>query len=36
VRTDDQLANIFTKALDESLFCKLRNELNILDLGNFT
>jgi hypothetical protein len=36
VRTDDQLVNIFTKPLDESRFCKLRNELNILDLSNFT
>jgi hypothetical protein len=31
VRTYDQLADIFTKP-----FCKLRNELNILDLSNFT
>ena len=29
--TDDQLANIFTKPLDEKRFYKLRNELNILD-----
>jgi hypothetical protein len=36
VSTDDQLADIFTKPLDESNFCKLRNELNILDLSNFT
>jgi hypothetical protein len=28
--------DIFTKPLDESRFCKLRNELNILDLSNFT
>jgi len=27
VGTDDQLANIFTKPLDEKRFCKLRNEL---------
>ena len=32
VGTDDQLADIFTKPLDEKRFCKLRNELNILDL----
>ena len=24
----------FTKPLDEKMFCKLRNELNILDLSN--
>jgi hypothetical protein len=36
VRTDDQLVDIFAKPLDESRFCKLRNELNILDLSNFT
>jgi uncharacterized beta-barrel protein YwiB (DUF1934 family) len=33
VDTDDQLADIFTKPLDEKRFCKLRNELNILDLS---
>jgi hypothetical protein len=32
--TDDQLADIFTKPLDEKRFCKLRNELNILDFLN--
>ena len=31
---DDQLADIFTKPLDESQFCKLRNELNIIDFSN--
>jgi hypothetical protein len=31
VSTDDQLADIFTKLLDESRFCKLRNELNVID-----
>ena len=36
VRTDDQLADIFTKPLDEKHFCMLRNELNVLDLSNFT
>jgi hypothetical protein len=34
VGTDDQLANIFTKPLDEKRFCKLRNEVNILDFSN--
>ena len=34
VSTDDQLANIFTKPLNEKRFCKLRNELNILDFSN--
>ena len=34
VGTEDQLADIFTKPLDEKMFCKLRNELNILDFSN--
>jgi histone deacetylase 1/2 len=34
VGTDDQLADIFTKPLDEKRFCKLRNELNILEFSN--
>ena len=34
IGTDDQLADIFTKPLDESWFCKLRNELNITDFSN--
>src|ERR1041384_7271128 len=34
VRTEDQLADIFTKALDEKRFCALRFELNILDSRN--
>jgi hypothetical protein len=34
VSTDDQIANIFTKPLDESRFCKLRNELNAIDVSN--
>ena len=34
VGTEDQLADIFTKPLDEKRFCKLRNELNILDFLN--
>ena len=33
VGTED-LADIFTKPLDEKRFCKLRNELNILDFSN--
>ena len=36
VRSEDQLANIFTKPLDKTRFCMLRNELNILDLRKFT
>jgi hypothetical protein len=32
--TDDQLVDIFTKSLDESRFCKLRNELNVIDFSN--
>jgi hypothetical protein len=32
--TDWQLAHIFTKPLDESRFCALRSELNILDSRN--
>jgi hypothetical protein len=31
VTTKEQLADIFTKPLDEKTFSKLRNELNILD-----
>jgi len=34
IGTDDQLTDIFTKPLDEKRFCKLRNELNILDFSN--
>ena len=34
VGTDDQLADIFTKPVDEKRFCKLRNGLNILDFLN--
>jgi hypothetical protein len=36
VRMEDQLADIFTKPLDEAMFCQLRNKLNVLDLSNFT
>jgi uncharacterized beta-barrel protein YwiB (DUF1934 family) len=35
INTKDQLADIFTKLLDEKTFIKLRNELNILDSWNF-
>jgi hypothetical protein len=35
VNTQNQLAEIFTKPLDEKTFSKLRNELNILDSRNF-
>jgi hypothetical protein len=35
VNTKEQLADIFTKPLDEKTFTKLRNELNILDSRNF-
>jgi hypothetical protein len=34
VSTENQLADIFTKPLDESTFCKLHSELNVLDLWN--
>jgi hypothetical protein len=34
VGTEDQLVDIFTKPLDEKRFCKLRNDLNILDFSN--
>ena len=35
VNTHNQLADIFTKPLDEKTFSKLRNQLNILDSRNF-
>jgi hypothetical protein len=35
VSTQNQLADIFTKPLDEKTFSKLRNELNIIDSRNF-
>jgi hypothetical protein len=35
VRSKDQLADIFTKSLDEATFCRLRSELNVLDSSNF-
>jgi hypothetical protein len=34
VSTDKQLADIFTKPLDELRFCALRSEINILDSRN--
>jgi hypothetical protein len=34
VRTDNQLVDIFTKPLDETRFCKLRSEFNVIDLPN--
>ena len=33
VRTD-KMADIFTKLLDEKVFCRLRGELNIIDASN--
>jgi hypothetical protein len=35
INTKNQLTDIFTKPLDEKTFCKIRNELNILDSRNF-
>jgi hypothetical protein len=35
VSTKEQLADIFTKPLDEKTFTKHRHELNILDSRNF-
>jgi hypothetical protein len=35
VSTHNQVADIFTKPLDEKAFSKLKNELNILDSRNF-
>ena len=34
VGTQEQLADIFTKPLDEARFRELRHELNIIDLSN--
>jgi hypothetical protein len=34
ISTDDQLADIFTKPLDEARFYKLRSEMNIIDHSN--
>ena len=36
VQTKDQLADIFTKPLDEARFTYLRNELNIMDSRSLT
>ena len=36
VRTNKQLADIFTKPLDEKVFCYLRSELNIIDASNLS
>ena len=36
VKTEDQLADIFTKPLDKATFCRLQNELNVLDFSNFS
>jgi hypothetical protein len=32
ISTENELADIFTKLLDEKRFCRLRSELNVLDL----
>jgi len=32
----NQLVDIFTKPIDKARFCMLINELNVLDLSNFT
>jgi hypothetical protein len=34
VGTNNQLADIFTKPLDEKQFCELQSELNIIDSQN--
>jgi hypothetical protein len=34
IGTDDQLADIFTKPFDETRFCTLRSEMNVIDLSN--
>jgi hypothetical protein len=34
INTENQLADIFTKPLDEKTFCRLRSELNVLDSRN--
>jgi hypothetical protein len=34
ISTENQLANIFTKPLDEKRFCRLRSELNVLNSRN--
>jgi hypothetical protein len=34
ISTENQLADIFTKPLDEKRFCRLHSELNVLDSRN--
>ena len=34
VKNEEQLADIFTKPLDEKRFSKLRSEINILEASN--
>jgi hypothetical protein len=34
VLSEERLADIFTKPLDENTFCRLRSELNVLDASN--
>jgi hypothetical protein len=34
ISTENQLADMFTKPLDEKRFCRLRSELNVLDSRN--
>jgi hypothetical protein len=34
ISTDHQLADIFTKPLDDKRYCKLHSELNVLDSQN--
>jgi hypothetical protein len=34
INTENQLADIFTKPLDEKIFCRLHSELNVLDSRN--
>jgi hypothetical protein len=34
VRSEEQLEDIFTKPLDENIFCRLQSELNVLDASN--
>jgi hypothetical protein len=36
INIENQLADIFTKPLDETRYCFLRSELNILDSRNLT
>jgi hypothetical protein len=34
ISTENQLADIFTKPLDDKRFCRLHSELNVLDSRN--